>query len=262
MEIKAKMETKNLKRMLEAASAISDETTFRFGEGGVEFRQMDGSQIAIVCASIPASLFGDYSVAVQTSTDSGVAPKDLHLLCINSAKLCKVLDNFGDVIEMSVPSGGNRFNFSSVVAGAKKRFSVPLVSVAEGGLGKMPQLTPAVIIEMDTAVIKQIFKDISNMTEATHISWTVENGIFTVAAEGDNNNADVKFDKESPAMKNITGGADQITKSVFPLDILSSLFGAIKSQTIVLQLSTNKPIIIKDTEWDVQAFLAPRVEQD
>jgi DNA polymerase III sliding clamp (beta) subunit (PCNA family) len=262
LQVKAKMETKHLRRMLNAAVAAADESVFRFGNEGVEFRQMDATQIAIVCAKIPKTQFTEYSVVEQPMDVSALTAKDPNLLCVNAEKLVKTIEKFGDSIEMEVSTGGNRFNFASVVAGVKKRVSVPLLNVEVAGLGKIPQVVPSVIIVMDTADLKRTLKELMDITDASHISLSVAEGVFTITVEGDNNTADVKFDKESPSMKSIEGGAEQVIKSVFPLKALAPLLGAVASPTIILQLSTDKPIIIKDTEWDILAFLAPIVDKN
>ena len=60
--MKLKAEKKIAKLMLDAAEAANDESLFLFGKEGVEMRQMDPSQIAMVSFSIPKSKFAEYSI--------------------------------------------------------------------------------------------------------------------------------------------------------------------------------------------------------
>jgi len=115
---------------------------------------------------------------------------------------------------------------------------------------------------MNTSDFKRALKELNDTTESPHVEMSVENGVLTITAEGDNNTADLKFDKESPTMKSIEGGAEQTVASTFRMNVLLSIFGAVASPTIMLQLSTDKPLIIKDAEWDILAFLAPIVEKN
>ena len=263
MAIKAKIEIKNLKRILEAANAASDEVLFKFGKEGVEFRQMDSAQISMVAAMVPKSQFTEYSVGDQAVlTEGAPAPADYEMVFVNVAKLVSAVGNLGDVIEMEIAKGGNRMNFASSGLGIKKRFSIPLIDAGKNDLGKLPKIEPVVTVVMDTADFKKTFRELGAMTDAAHVSFSVADGVFAIESVGDSNSADVKFDKTSKSVKSMDGELVKLTKSAFPMKSLNTLLGAIKSSSIRLQLCTNKPIIIKDTEWDISALLAPRIDTD
>jgi DNA polymerase III sliding clamp (beta) subunit (PCNA family) len=60
--MKTKMEVKTAKRLLKAANAAADEVLFKFGKEGVEIRQLDPAQVAMVSFNIPKAKFSEYGI--------------------------------------------------------------------------------------------------------------------------------------------------------------------------------------------------------
>ena len=253
--MKLKAEKKVAKLMLDAAEAASDEALFLFGKEGVEMRQMDPSQIAMVSFSIPKSKFVEYSIEGE---------KELMMFSVKD--VLKAVSKAGDTVGME--KVGNKLQIKSIGLGATTTFFASLIDTGANTLGKMPTLVPIVKIVLKTSDLKRAISDVEDLSGSSHIAFKFKDGNFRISGLGDKNEAVMDFTQENKkTVISIDAPVDDKGKvaeisCVYPAQYLNDLLGAVSSENVRLELKTNAPLIIRDTELDICAFLAPRIDND
>ena len=253
--MKLKAEKKIAKLMLDAAEAANDESLFLFGKEGVEMRQMDPSQIAMVSFSIPKSKFAEYSIEGE---------KELMMFSVRD--VLKAVSRASDTVGME--KVGNKLQIKSIGLGATMTFFASLIDVGANTLNKLPTLVPIVKIVLNTSALKKAIADIEDLSGSSHIAMSFTEGNFQLRGHGDKNEAVMDFNKEDKktvvSMDAPTDDKGKIAemKGVYPTEYLKDLLGAISSANVRLELKTNAPLIIRDTELDISAYLAPRIDSD
>lgn len=253
--MKLKCDKKTAKMMLEAADAINDETLFQFGKDAVEIRQMDPGQIAMVSFSIPKSKFAEYSVEGE---------KELLMFSVKDA--LKAVLKAGDTI--GIETVGNKLQIKSIGLGATTTFFASLIDRGANSLGKVPTIVPIVKIVLKTSDLRKAISDVEDMSGTSHISFRFKEGNFRISGLGDKNEAVMDFTQENKkTVISIDAPVDDKGKlpeihTVYPVKYLIDLLGAINSDNVRLELKTNTPLIMRDTELDISVFLAPRIQND
>lgn len=252
--MKIKCEAKVAKLLLRAAEAANDECLFQFGKDAVEIKQMDPSQISMVSFSIPKSKFMEYSVEGEKE-----------MLLFHVKDVLKAVSKAGENVE--IEKKGNKLCIKSIGLGMTSTFNASLIDQGGNFLGKTPTLAPAVKIVLKTSELKKAITDISELSGSSHIAFKYKDNSFKVSGLGDKNEAAIDFDTEKS--KNISVDAPKDEKGVgpkvdviYPFQYLIDLLGAISSSDVRLELKTNSPLVMKDTELDITCFLAPRVDND
>lgn len=253
--MKLKAEKKVAKLMLDAAEAASDEALFLFGKDGVEMRQMDPSQIAMVSFSIPKSKFVEYSIEGE---------KELMMFCVKD--VLKAVSKASDTV--GIEKVGNKLQIKSIGLGATTTFFASLIDTGANTLGKLPTLVPIVKIVLKTSALKKAIADIEDLSGSSHLAMTFKEGNFQLRGHGDKNEAVMDFNKEDKktvvsmdAPVDEKGNAAEV-HCVYPTKYLTDLLGAVSSENVRLELKTNAPLTIRDTELDIACWLAPRIDND
>jgi proliferating cell nuclear antigen len=242
--------TRTWKQIVDALATLLTEVHFVVSESGVMLRQLDSSKAAMIDLNLPAGLFQEYSC------------KGEYDICLGMDELAKVSKRMtgDDRLEFTLDKDENRFEIR-MIGQADRRFKLQLLTPPEDKANK-PSMAFDVKAEMFADTFKQAVKDIGVVS--SHIRIMADDTSLTFTGEGDTGEAEVSLK---------TGGEDSSlyvlktkkeSNSMYALNYLSEISKAMATDSLVLQFSTNKPILMEFTFADagsISFLLAPRVER-
>ncbi len=264
----AKMQdSKILKGMIDAVSAIIDETYFVADANGLNLSAMDESHICMMSATLPAALFDDYMCAY------------LAKIGINLEDLTKIMKRAGaaDAVEFRHAKESEKFQVQMKGQGTRT-FSLRLTDIDEEKLPPTAELDVQfdATARLDVGVLAEAVKDAEIYQDTLQIAITKAGAKFSAEGEVGDIEYVLPLDKLEDARVTKDG------RGVFALSFLKNILkmSAI-TDTVTLSIAENAPLKIefailnpsKPTQDDkgnpievpkgkVTYYLAPRVESE
>jgi proliferating cell nuclear antigen len=248
-------DSKVMKGIIEALSAIIDETYFVANEDGLTLTAMDESHICLMHLIMPKGIFDAFEADGESK------------MGINLEDLVKISKRAGqsDSIELKHPADSEKFQV--VIKGVGTRtFSLRLVDIDEEKVPPTSELDVPFTAKatFGVGILDQAIKDAEIYQDYLEIKMTSE--MFNCKAEGEVGDVDYQLDKENLESLEVTENA----RGVFSLAFLKNIMKISSiADKLTLSLSDNAPAKLQfqiaesdDTKAVCTYFLAPRVEEE
>jgi proliferating cell nuclear antigen len=241
--------TKTWKQIVDALATLLTEAHFRVSESGISLRQLDSSKAAMVDLALPSGIFQEYSC------------KGEHNICLGIDELAKVSKRMaGDEhLEFNLDKE-NHFEIR-MLGQANRVFKLNLLTPPDDQT-KKPGIDFDVKAELLADTFKQAIKDIGVVS--SHVKITAEPEQLAFAGEGDTGQASVALSTkgDAPALFQLEVSGKSI--AMYALNYLSEISKAIASDSLMLQFTSNKPMMLEFAiaeAGSISFVLAPRVER-
>ena len=242
--------TKTWKQIIDSLATLLTEAHFRVSESGISLRQLDSSKAAMVDLALPSDIFQEYSC------------KGEHDICLGIDELTKISKRMaGDEhLEFNLDEAENRFEIK-MVGQADRVFKLQLLRPPEDQT-KKPGIQFEAKAEMLADTFKQAIKDIAVVS--SHVKISAESDKLTFAGEGDTGEANVTLTTkgDAPALFQLEVSGKSV--AMYALNYLSEISKAIASDSLMLQFTANKPLLLEYSiaeAGSISFVLAPRVER-
>lgn len=242
--------TKTWKQIIDSLATLLTEAHFRVSESGISLRQLDSSKAAMVDLALPSDIFQEYKC------------KGEHDICLGLDELTKISKRMaGDEhLEFNLDESENRFEIK-MVGQADRVFKLQLLRPPEDQT-KKPGIQFDVKAEMLADTFKQAIKDIAVVS--SHVKISAESDKLAFAGEGDTGEAIVVLTTkgDAPALFQLEVSGKSV--AMYALNYLSEISKAIASDSLMLQFTANKPMLLEYSiaeAGSISFVLAPRVER-
>ncbi|MFW9808019.1 MAG: proliferating cell nuclear antigen (pcna) [Candidatus Thorarchaeota archaeon] len=242
--------TKTWKQIIDSLATLLTEAHFRVSESGISLRQLDSSKAAMVDLALPSDIFQEYSC------------KGEHDICLGIDELTKISKRMaGDEhLEFNLDESEKRFEIK-MIGQADRVFKLQLLRPPEEQT-KKPGIQFDVKAEMLSDTFKQTIKDIAVVS--SHVKITAESEKLAFAGEGDTGEASVSLTTkgDAPALFQLEVSGKSV--AMYALNYLSEISKAIASDSLMLQFTSNKPMLLEYSiaeAGSISFVLAPRVER-
>jgi proliferating cell nuclear antigen len=242
--------TKTWKQIIDSLATLLTEAHFHVSESGISLRQLDSSKAAMVDMALPSDIFQEYSC------------KGEHDICLGIDELTKISKRMaGDEhLEFNLDESENRFEIK-MIGQADRVFKLQLLKPPEDQT-KKPGIQFDVKAEMLADTFKQAIKDIAVVS--SHVKISAESDKLSFAGEGDTGEASVALTTKGDAPALFQLEVSGKTVAMYALNYLSEISKAIASDSLMLQFTSNKPMLLEYSiaeAGSISFVLAPRVER-
>jgi proliferating cell nuclear antigen len=249
--------TKTWKQIVDALATLLTEAHLQVSESGMILRQLDSSKAAMVDLNLPSAVFQEY--ACKGEKDHPV-PLDI---CLGLDELTRVSKRMGgdERLEFNLDGTDNQLEIK-MIGQAERQFKLKLLTPPDNPTNK-PSMAFEVKAEMYADAFKQAIKDIGVVS--SHVKISADKNVLTFSGEGDTGEARVilSTEGEDPALFQLEVGTGQST-AMYALNYLAEISKAIPSDSVILQLTGNKPMMLEFAIAEaghISFILAPRVER-
>ncbi|OLS13396.1 MAG: DNA polymerase sliding clamp [Promethearchaeota archaeon CR_4] len=254
----AKMQdSKILKGMIDAVSAIIDETYFVADEKGLNLTAMDESHICLMSMNLPKDLF-----------DGGYECKTQVKLGINLEDMTKIMKRAGasDAIEFKHQKESEKFQVQMKGRGTRT-FSLRLVDIDEEKIPPTAELDVQfdAKVTLDVDILDQAIKDAEIYQDTLQVQINKDGVKFS--AEGEVGDIEYQLDQDHLESADIQKGG----RGVFSLSFLKNILKiSTITDKVTLNIAENAPLKFEfeianpnnQARGKVTYFLAPRVEEE
>jgi proliferating cell nuclear antigen len=241
--------TKTWKQIVDALATLLTEVHFVASETGLALRQLDSTKAAMIDLTLPAGLFQEYSC------------KGEHDICLGIDELTKVSKRMAsdDRLEFNLNETEQRFEIK-MLGQAERLFKLQMLSPPEDRT-KKPALSFDARAEMFAEAFKQAVKDIGVVS--SHVKINAHGDTISFSGEGDTGEAQVSLKMGDESLL-YELKVEKDSTSMYALNYLSEIAKAMSSDSLVLQFSANKPMMMEFGIAEggrISFILAPRVER-
>jgi proliferating cell nuclear antigen len=240
--------TKTWKQIIDSLGTLLTEAHFRVSESGISLRQLDSSKAAMVDLALPSDIFQEYKC------------KGEHDICLGIDELTKISKRMAGDEHLEFNLDDNRFEIK-MIGQADRVFKLQLLKPPEDQT-KKPGIDFDVKAEMLSDTFKQAIKDIAVVS--SHVKISAEGDKLAFAGEGDTGEANVALTTkgDAPALFQLEVSGKSV--AMYALNYLSEISKAIASDSLMLQFTSNKPMLLEYSiaeAGSISFVLAPRVER-
>jgi proliferating cell nuclear antigen len=240
--------TKTWKQIIDSLATLLTEANFRVSESGISLRQLDSSKAAMVDLALPSDIFQEYKC------------KGEHDICLGIDELTKISKRMAGDEHLEFNLDDNRFEIK-MIGQADRVFKLQLLKPPEDQT-KKPGIDFDVKAEMLADTFKQAIKDIAVVS--SHVKISAEGDKLSFAGEGDTGEANVALTTkgDAPALFQLEVSGKSV--AMYALNYLSEISKAIASDSLMLQFTSNKPMLLEYSiaeAGSISFVLAPRVER-
>ena len=237
-----------LRDSLAAISELVTEGIFQVKKDGLSLSATDPTMVTMVKFKLLSLVFAEYELDGDEE------------LSINIESLMNVLKRAkaGDVVILDLEKDENRLSVT-LKNSSVRTFKIPLIDIEKADVPDM-KLDFSATVEAKSSVLTDSIGDASIVTDTVVMSADASN--FSMAADGDLSQVNVRLGKDSPDIVGINVSGD--AKSKYSLDYLKKIEkGSKVADTVKMQFGKDYPIkftfVAKD-KAELSYVLAPRVE--
>jgi proliferating cell nuclear antigen len=240
--------TKTWKQIVDALATLLTEVHFVVSDSGLKLRQMDSSKTAMIDLNLPSGIFQHYEC------------KGEHDICLRMDELSKISKRMtsGDTLDFQL----NDKQFEIRMTGqADRKFTLQILSPPDDR-SKKPSLDFDAKAEMFADTFKQAVKDIDVFSSQIRITASKSSLVFT--GEGDTGDAQVTLKPGGEDSSLYVLDVKKESSAMYALNYLSEITKAMSADSLSMQFSTDKPILIDFVlaeAGSISFLLAPRVER-
>ena len=241
-------EPKYLKDSISIISDLVNEAQFKITKDAIELVAMDPANVAMVIFKLWSSSFTEYDVDKDVS------------LSLNLSYLKQILRRAKptDMITLEMDTLSKlKITFRSK---SVRTFSLSIIDTQEKEQ-RIPQLSFPVSVETQAEALNEAIEDVDIVSES--VSFQVEQGKFSVHAEGDMSNAAIEIKAgDNTAIK----AAKEPVRSKYSVEYLKKMIQAGKiADAVRIQFNKDYPLRLDYHTVDrvmLSFVLAPRVDND
>ncbi|MBN2229850.1 MAG: proliferating cell nuclear antigen (pcna) [Candidatus Thorarchaeota archaeon] len=241
--------TKTWKQIVDALATLLTEIHLVVSERGIQLTQYDSSRAAMVHLSLPRNVFQEFVCEGERD------------ICVGVDEIVRVSKRMAsdDRLEFTLDEIGNRLEIR-MIGIAVRTFKLQLLTPPEE---RTQSLNPIfdVRAEMFSDGFKQAVKDIGVVSNHMRITATTQSLSFT--GSGDTGEVEVLLTLgDDSSIYNLH--VENTASSMFALSYLTEIAKAISSDSIILQMSSNKPVLLEfiiAESGQMRFLLAPRVDR-
>ena len=242
--------TKTWKQIVDALATLLTEIHLVVTSSGITLTQYDSSRAAMVDMELPRSVFQDYTCTGEYD------------LCLGVAEVVKVSKRMAgdDRLVFNLDESEKRFEIK-MIGHAERTFKLQLLTPPEE---RTQKITPSydTRAEMLSDAFKHAVKDIGVVSN--HLKVIAKSDSLTFTGEGDTGEVEVvlKLGGDESSLFSLRS-AGEVT-SMYALSYLTEIAKAISGDTLTLQMTSYKPILLEFPIADageIRYLLAPRVER-
>lgn len=241
-------DVKILKDSIDTIAQIIDEGNFRIKPNGIELMAADRAMVAVVDFKMDAEAFDSYACDKETTAG------------LNMLNFLTVLKRAGSDDKLTLRLSEDRMEIL-LEGNSRRRFAMPLIDITAEDVPSVAQFEFPASADVEGIIISKGIDDADIVADSVIIE--VDESSLKMFAEGGSSRAELKLEKGSPALLNIT--APQTVKSRYPLDYLKKMMKAARLATNAkIQLGNDYPLRI-DFEGErakLGFVLAPRVSEE
>ncbi len=239
-------EPRYLKDSISIISELVNETRIKVGNNGIELVAMDPANVAMVIFRLLPSVFTEYSVE---------KPVDI---AVNLANFKQILRRANPTDMLTLELADNRLKMQ-LKSASTRTFSLPIIDIEEKEQ-KVPELKFPVTIQMPSSALNEAVSDADTVAES--VSFSAENGVFTLKAEGDLNSAAIEIKADDSTKIQVAGDV----KSKYSVEYLKKMMeGSKLADSVTIQFNKDYPLKLTYATVDkvmLSFILAPRVDTD
>jgi proliferating cell nuclear antigen len=244
MNMRVKMEIKDLKEITNLLLTLVSEAKFEVGADGVKVKAVDPAHVAMIVLDIDKDAFPEYD-----------AEEDELGVDLEKIRDILKLASSSDIVEIS--KEGSKLTF---MLGNLTR-SMPLIDASALTVPKVPNLV------LPAKVVVPVKEFVSGIKAAENISDNIVLKItpteFEMYTQGDEDTMSLNIPKD--LLKELS--CDEPVKSMYPVDYLLKLVKAIDSaEDMVIYVGNDYPVKIEfyiaHGKGKASYLLAPRIEGD
>ena len=238
---------KYLKDSISIISELVTEARFKVNANGLELVAMDPANVAMVVFNLLSSSFVEYEVPQETS------------LAVNLSNMKQVLRRAKPNDSVTLEMAENKLKIT-LKSSTIRTFSLPILDFEEKEQ-KVPDLEFPLSVTTSTETLSEAIEDADIVGES--VTFTAEQGKFTVSAEGDMSKANIEI--LSNDFTKIEAGIDKI-KAKYSIEYLKKMISAGKlASEVSIRFNKDYPLKLEYKAVDklmLSFILAPRVEND
>lgn len=235
------------KGLATAISTLMDEATFEASAGGISFRGMDASHIALIDIFWPAAGFENY--VCDSATKFGIRIDEFTKLLKRAEKKDSVQVSIGDDSMLHV----------KMVGGYNRSYKQRLIESSSSSQ-PLPKLNFNAKIVMPTALLDKTLSDVQVVSEYVNFACK-DSGKLELAGRGDSGESVVTIEKGD---ENTLIDLKEESKATYSLDYIGKMVKALlEIEKTVIEYSTKMPIRLefaKPSGMRIHFYLAPRVQ--
>jgi proliferating cell nuclear antigen len=242
--------TKIWKQIVDALATLLTEIHLVVSSSGITLTQYDSSRAAMVDMTLPRSVFQEYNCSGEYD------------ICLGVAEIVKVSKRMAgdDRLVFNLDESEKRFEIK-MIGHAVRTFKLQLLTPPEE---RTQRITPSFDIraEMLSDAFKHAVKDIGVVSN--HLRVTARSDTLTFAGAGDTGEAEVVMELGGDDASLFSLRVMSETTSMYALSYLTEIAKAISGDTLTLQMTPFKPILLEFTigeSGEIRYLLAPRVER-
>lgn len=242
------MDPAPLRDSMDTISQIIGEGLFKISKDGIALTAADRATIVVVDFEMKSSCFEEYLCDKDESIGLNIE---------NFLQILRRADK-GDKLTLSLEE--NKL-FIKMEGNTRRKFSMPLLEIAESEVPSLEQLNFPATLQIKTLVFEKGLDDAGIVADNV-ILEADENG-FTIKTEEDANSMEMKLQKDSEGLIDID--AKEPVRSRYSLEYLKKMMKAGKiSDVLTLKMGKDYPIKMIFSQPDKVSMtfvLAPRVEE-
>ncbi len=238
------------KAVASAIKSIVEEATFEVNTGGLTFRAMDPSHIALVDLTWPNTAFERFESDKPTK------------FTIRVEDFVKLIGRCDAKDSVEIASGEDDALTLRLMNGYKREFKVHLIETSQGA-APLPKLDFDAKISMAKNVFEKVLADVSVVADQVMISALKEGVSFS--GKSDVGQAAIQLDKNGADILELD--VKQEAKAAYNIDYFSGISKAVgsASDTVLLEFSSKKPsklqFKLNEQGCRIDFFLAPRISE-
>lgn len=241
-------DSKYLKDSISIVSELVSEARFKVTKNGLELVAMDPANVAMVVFNLLSSSFVEYDIQQDTT------------LAVNLSNMKQILRRAKPNDAVTLELGEDNKLKITLKSNTTRTFSLPVLDFEEKEQ-KVPELEFPLSITTSPDVLAEAVEDADIVGES--VMFTVENGRFTVSAEGDMSHANIEIMSDDNTK--IQAG-DEKVKSKYSIEYLKKMIPAGKlAPEVSVRFNKDYPLKLEYKAVDklmLSFILAPRVEND
>ncbi|TFG32321.1 proliferating cell nuclear antigen (pcna) [Candidatus Thorarchaeota archaeon] len=241
--------TKSWKQIVDALATLLTEIHLVVSYTGITLTQYDSSRAAMVDLTLPRNVFQEYECTGE------------HDICLGVDDIVKVSKRMtvDDKLVFDLDTSENRLQIK-MIGHAVRTFKLQLLTPP---IERTQKLVPSfdVKAEMHADAFKHAVKDIGVFSN--HLKVTARYNTLSFAGEGDTGESEVVLSLGDESLLYSLSTSGEVS-SMYALSYLNEITKAIPSDNLMLQMTSNRPILIEFPIAEngmIRYLLAPRVER-
>nr|KJR72100.1 MAG: DNA polymerase [Vulcanisaeta sp. AZ3] len=242
-------DARELSVIIDAISALIEESSFTLASDGLKLRALDPSRTAMVDLLVPREAFEEFPENLAEEVRIGVSFDDFKKLLRRIRK--------GDKLSMEVSEGKLKVK---LVGRASRTMTLPLIDIGVEEL-PTPKVVYTVLAKVSSDSLNEALRDADVIADSVKFD-AKDDGLY-ISASSDKGDVEVKFEKEGEVM--FEYDLKEPATAKYSLDyLMDTVSKAYKiSDIVTIEFATQKPIALTfeiPMGGKLTYYIAPMIE--